>query len=206
VSGVETPAHAPARKRADAERSIASILDAAVGVLSERPDASMSAVAAAAGVARQTIYAHYPSREALLAAVADRALAEAVAAIDAAEPERGPAAEALERLTVAWWRSVARHARLLESLAAYANLEELHAFHEPILVRLLKLARRGQRSGAFDKGLKPDWLAVAFLGLMHTAADEVAAGRLDPAAAEHSLATSVRRLFGRGSAPLRGND
>ncbi|MGH3112703.1 MAG: TetR/AcrR family transcriptional regulator, partial [Gaiellaceae bacterium] len=77
------------RRRADAERSIAAILDAAIEVLSERPAASVEEIAGAAGVARQTVYAHYPSREALLQAVVDRALAETVAAIDAAEPDEG---------------------------------------------------------------------------------------------------------------------
>ena len=45
--------------RADAERSIAAILDAAVQVLADRPEAGMGEIAKAAGVARQTVYAHF---------------------------------------------------------------------------------------------------------------------------------------------------
>src|SRR5687767_8588611 len=91
------------RRRADAERSIAAIHDAAVGVLADRPEASMSEIAAAAGVARQTVYAHYASREALLVAVAERALAQTLAAIDGADVGSGPPAAALDRLVAAWW-------------------------------------------------------------------------------------------------------
>ena len=88
------------RRRADADRSAAAVLDAAVEVLGQHPDASVDHVAAAAGLARQTVYAHYPSRRALLAAVVDRITADAVAALDAADLDSG-----------AWSR---RHADLLE--------------------------------------------------------------------------------------------
>ena len=183
--------------RADAERNVAAILETAVELLSERPDASMSDIATAAGLARQTVYAHYHSREALLSAVAERALAQAVEAIDSAEPGRGDPVEALARLVVAWWRAVARNARVLDTLAAaFSSPEEVHALHAPILERLARLIKRGQRRGAFDRGLAPHWLAVAFLGLMHTAAEEVAAGRLGEAAAEDSLTRSIPRMFG----------
>ena len=185
------------RRRADAERSIATILDAAVGVLSERPDASMAEIAAAAGVARQTVYAHYQAREALLAAVAERALSQALEAIDAAEPERGPPIEALDRLVAAWWETVARHARVLEALAAtYPSAEAVHDFHSPILERIEGLVRRGQRARDFDHRLPTNWLVVAFLGLMHTAAEEVAAGRIDATDAGRALQRSILRVFG----------
>lgn len=190
-------AASPSRRRADAERSIAAILDAAVAVLGDRPDASMSEVAAAAGVARQTVYAHFPSRDALLVAVAERARAETVAAIDAAEADAGAPAEALDRLVTGWWTSVARHARVLEALTPVATATgDLRDFHVPITDRLERLARRGQRARAFDRGVPPEWLVAAFLGLVHTAADEVAAGRLDDAAAGEALRRSVARLFG----------
>jgi AcrR family transcriptional regulator len=183
-------------RRADAERNIAAILDAAVGLLGERPDASMADIAAAAGVARQTVYAHYESREALLAAVAERAMAATLAAIDAADLSRGSAGEALGRLTRSWWSSVEPMARALEALtAAFPARDEMHAFHAPILERIEGLVRRGQRSGEFDRELPVEWVAVSFLALMHTAAEQVAAGRMDSVQAESVLERTVPRVF-----------
>jgi AcrR family transcriptional regulator len=159
----------------------------------------MAEIAGAAGVARQTVYAHYRTREALLAAVAERALAQAVEAIDAAEPERGPPAEALDRLVRAWWRTVERHARVLEALAtAFPDAGETHGFHSPILERIERLVRRGRRSRDFDRRLPAGWVAAAFLGLMHTAAEEVAAGRIGADEAGRALERTVPRMFGAG--------
>ena len=143
------------------------------------------------GVARQTVYAHFTSREALLNAVAERALAQTLAAIDAAEPERGDAAEALDRLVAAWWGSVARHARVLEALASAAPSR---GWGPRSTGQCWRASRHWIERGDFD-GPTP-WLAAAFLGLMHTAAEEVAAGRLSEAAAGEALARSIPRLFG----------
>src|SRR3954452_13933676 len=92
------PAAEPPRRRADAERSVARILDAAVEALASDPDASMSAIARRAGVVRATIYVHFPTREALLEAVTHRAVAEVAHVIDAARPPDGAPAEALARV------------------------------------------------------------------------------------------------------------
>ena len=182
-------------RRADAERSIAAILDAAVEVLSERPDASMEEIAKAAGVSRQTVSAHHPSREALLDAVSERALGQAVAAIDAAEPERGPPAEALERLVAASWQTLERHARLLESMRAHRTTAD-RDFHAPILARLERLIRRGRRAGVFDRGQPTTWLLATVLALAHAAAGEVGAGRMTPDDAGRALIRSVLVVFG----------
>lgn len=183
------------RRRADAERSVAAILDAAVEVLGDRPAASMEEIAGAAGVARQTVYAHYPSREALVRAVADRTLAQTVAAIDAAHIDEGQPAHALDRLVSASWQTLERYP-LLMHLRAPMTPEEEHALHGPILERLDRLIGRGQRAGDFDRRLPPAWLLAAFLGLAHAAADEVGAGRLSAEDASRVLRISVARAFG----------
>jgi AcrR family transcriptional regulator len=185
----------PRRRRADAERSIAAIVDAAIEVLSERPAASIEEIATAAGVARQTVYAHFPSRETLLGAVVGRALAETVAAIDGAAPDEGSPVEALDRLVSASWRTLDRYPLLMD-LRSPLTPEEEHALHRPILDRLERLIVRGQRAGDFDRGLAPAWLLAAFLGLAHAAAQEVAAGRLDAEEAARTLGESVARVFG----------
>ncbi|WP_262402027.1 TetR family transcriptional regulator [Actinomadura sp. CNU-125] len=63
-----------------------------------RPDAGVAAVATAAGVTRQTVYAHFPTRDRLLSGVLDHLTAATVAEMDAADLDTGPAAEALLRL------------------------------------------------------------------------------------------------------------
>jgi AcrR family transcriptional regulator len=197
MSEIAAPERGRHRRRADAERSIAAILDAAVDLLAERPAASMREIAASARVARQTVYAHFDSREALLTAVAERALTESLAAIDSTEPQHGPAVDALARLLPVWWGTIARHARVLEALAtAYPSAEAVHELHSSILERLERLVRRGQRAGDFDRRVSAGWLAAAFLGLMHVAADEVAAGRIDSDGAARALERSVPRMFG----------
>lgn len=176
---------------------MAAILDAAEGLLVERPDASLGDIATAAGVSRQTVYAHYRSREALLAAVAERALEQSLAAIDGAELEVGTPTEALRRLIGAWWDSVAGHARVLDALAAaYPTAQDVHELHAPILERLKDLTVRGQTSGDFDATLTPAWLAACFVALMHTAAEEVTSSRLASNEASKVLEVTVLRLFG----------
>ena len=133
-------------RRADAQRSFDSILDAALDALASDPDASMAEIARRAGVVRATIYVHFPTREALIAAVTERAVAEVTEAIEAAEPTRGEARDALERVVAAAWRNLGRFHALVEvnTRLPHANL---HAMHQPVLAVLQPLVERGQRDG-----------------------------------------------------------
>jgi len=185
-------------RRADARRSIASILDAAIDVLSERPLASVEEIAHVAGVSRQTVYAHFPSREKLVRAVHDRALADAVAAMDAAQLQKGSAAAALDRLVTAGWGTLERYPLVLDLRTDLTPEEEL-ALHRPILERLERLIRRGHRRGEFDRDLPTNWLLTSFVTLSHAAGHEVAAGRLNAEQALELLRRSVLRVFGAGS-------
>ena len=85
----KSDASAPKRRRADAERSISSIINGALEALASDPDASMAEIARRAGVVRATIYMHFPTREALLDAVMEHATGLVADAICEAEPERG---------------------------------------------------------------------------------------------------------------------
>ncbi|WP_280263274.1 TetR/AcrR family transcriptional regulator [Nocardia wallacei] len=67
----------PRRLRADAGRNRARVLDAAVGLFADRGDeVQMAEVARAAGVGVGTVYRHFPTRQALIEAVAERRFLE----------------------------------------------------------------------------------------------------------------------------------
>jgi TetR/AcrR family transcriptional regulator, mexCD-oprJ operon repressor len=183
------------RRRADAERSVARILDAAVDALAADREASMAEIARRAGVVRATIYVHFPTRESLIEAVTDRAIAEATEVIAAAEPGRGDAAEALRRLIVAAWRALGRYHALV-AINTRLPATELRARHRPLLALLEPLIERGQRDGAFRRGVRAAWHVSMLLALIHAASAELGAKRVPAADIEDALVETALAAVG----------
>jgi TetR/AcrR family transcriptional regulator, mexCD-oprJ operon repressor len=182
-------------RRAIAERNLEAILDAAERLLQAGAQASIAAVAAEAGVSRVTVYAHFATREDLLEAVAERAVRGASAALERAEPASGPPGEALERLIAASWRELDRHDALVRATAQQLPAEARRRSHETYLDAIGRLVERGRREGAFRKDLPAGWLVTCLHALVHAAADDVRAERLEPDAALAALQTTVRDVF-----------
>ncbi len=154
----------------------------------------MEDIAKAAGVSRQTVYANFPSREALLDAVIERAAAEVTTAFDEAGLEDLPPAQALVRLLDAGMAASARYPFLwhLPPVSPDQDLER----HGPVLGRMRDLIRRGQEAGELDAGLSADWLLAAGLALGRAAEDEVKARRMSIEDAAAAVRQSFLRLFG----------
>jgi TetR/AcrR family transcriptional repressor of lfrA len=79
-------------------RTRKAILDAAMSVLADNPAASLGDIATAAGVGRSTLHRYFAERSDLLHALARHVHQLSNAAIEHAEPDCGPAVEALRRV------------------------------------------------------------------------------------------------------------
>jgi AcrR family transcriptional regulator len=188
-----TPAGSSARKRrrADAERSVAAILAAGLDALASDPDSSMSEIARRAGVVRATIYVHFPTRESLLDAVMERAVADVAEATRGAEPQRGEPEEALERVLRATWRELARFHGLLAMNTARLSAQELHRRHLPVLDQLEPLIERGQEQGVFRRDLPVSWHLAVIRAIVHTASHEIQGGRISESEAEAAMLSTA---------------
>ena len=184
------PAPEPPRRRADAERSVARIMDAAVDALASDPEASMAEIARQAGVVRATVYVHFPTRDALIEAVTERAIAEATAAIEAADPLRGDAAEALRRVIASAWRTLGRYHALV-ALNTQLPQPALRARHHAVLATLEPLIERGQRDGVFRSDVPPSWHLSMVLALIHAASAELRSGRISRDRTEAALLATI---------------
>ena len=170
------------------------MVQAAAETLNANLGASVEDIARAAGVSRQTVYAHFPTREALLDAVIGRATAEVTAAFDAAGLDDLPPAVGLVRLLEAGWQVAARYP-FAWHLPGVSQEQDANR-HAPVLNRMLELISRGQESGELDATLPPGWLLAASLALGRAAEDEVKAGRMNIEEATRALQHSFLRLLG----------
>lgn len=185
----------PRRRRADAERSIEAILTATPDCVQADGELNMAAVARAAGVSRVTLYAHFPSREAVLEAALHRALSLVSDVLRDAAVEEDPAPQALSRLLGSSWQLLARHRNLYTVASAVLPRAQLRSHHEPVLESIERLVARGQADGDFRTDLPRDWLVTTIYTLMHLAADELSAGRLAADQAGEVVTASILSLL-----------
>jgi AcrR family transcriptional regulator len=189
--------------RADARRSRAAIVDAAIRVLRARADASVEDIAAAAGVSRQTVYAHFGSREGVVGAVLDQATGEVVAELERASAAAGSATDELVALLAAAWAMFERYPLLLDPAVVAGAAGDDAERHGPVATALEALVRRGQQRGEFDAALDPRWIVAATIALGHAAGDRVAAGAATAEEATAVLQDTLLRIL-RPSPPRTG--
>jgi TetR/AcrR family transcriptional repressor of mexCD-oprJ operon len=186
-------------QQAIAKRNADAILDAAERVLGRGEAASISAVAAEAGLSRVTVYAHYPDRQRLIEALVARAIGHATGAIEAADPDHGPADEALERVLAASWEAIGRNEEIARAAIARLSPDAMRRSHEAVRGRVRRVVDRGRKEGTFRTDVPAGWLVTAYFALVHAAREEMAAGELDAEAALAALRVTVRDLTLGGS-------
>jgi AcrR family transcriptional regulator len=178
------------RRRADAERSVAAILDSAVTCLAVSPDASMTDIAKAAGVGRVTLYGHFTSREELRIAAIDHIVGLVNAAFDALPLERLPPTEALEQVLRTSWRTIERHRAFFVAIMHHPDHAAMRR-HQAIFQRIEQIIARGQADGVFRTDLPRSWLVAACVGLVHAAVTYADTGHIPPDAAVDGLIATV---------------
>jgi len=190
------------RQQATADRNVAAILDATEELLTRRGQASISAVAKHSGVSRVTVYAHFPTSEALLEAAVERAVGQTMSALRAANLDEGAPVEALERLLAAAWRHLARYSAMAQAVAEQMTPEAVARTHQAAHHTLSALVERGRDDGSFRSDLPVSWLVTTCIAVIHACAAEVREGRIEERDAVRILTTTVRDLFtGGGQVP-----
>ena len=182
--------------RADAERSVRAILEAAERVLAQDASASMEQIAEAAGLTRITVHRRFANRQALLEALAVSAKQQLLAAIEEARPDSAPALVALYRVTAnvlrvkGAWRFTLSHATEHTSAAA--------ALWQEIDSHTIALLDRAQREALLAPDADLDWTRQVYYALLSEALDRPGADQdQDPDA----LATLVIDTLLHGAGP-----
>ncbi|WP_426502618.1 TetR/AcrR family transcriptional regulator [Dactylosporangium sp. McL0621] len=183
-------APAAGRRRADAQRNIDAILDAGLACLSRDRQASLADIAEAAGVGRMTLYGHFRTRADLVDAVLARLLEQCDEVLGRVELDAEPAT-ALGELIGSAWQLVHQFHAVKSAAATELGEERLRAHHDQPMARVRHLLERGRDTGAFRRDLPVSWLVTVFYSIVHAAADECAAGRLDSAQAPRVITATV---------------
>lgn len=169
------PQAPPTRLRADAARNRRAIIDAAGELYGQRGlDTPFDDIARHAGVGNATLYRHFPSRCALLAAVFTDTLVRVVTAAEHALTVADP------------WDAFASHFRFLFNLqatnrgladlliTAVDGVPEIERLRERAHRDFVHLAQRAQTAGALRADVTPEDVALLLManaGLIHRTAD-----------------------------------
>ncbi|HZT99162.1 MAG TPA: helix-turn-helix domain-containing protein [Ktedonobacteraceae bacterium] len=185
------------------------ILDVAEEMLAEKGyhDTSMDEIAALAGVAKGTLYQHFPGKEDLVFALFERNLVLFEQAVGQAASASLTARVKLERiLSYVYQERRGQHARLLQLL--YQNMEirkgllekkgQLRDHMEQVAGQIRTILEEGKTEGAFDPAISTELMLLTFMSLLSLSTREhlLVQEQLLPA----ELVSQVGRVFFEGIA------
>ncbi|HWH95776.1 MAG TPA: helix-turn-helix domain-containing protein [Baekduia sp.] len=184
-----------ARLRSDARRNRRAVLDAAVALLAQRPQATMQEVAEASGLGRTTVYRHFQRRQDLIDALVGEVVREAGETVAEALREASSARElfcGLGPRIIALgdrYRFLDAHPELRER--ALGTNESGPA--RPLETYLTDAQQRGEVRGDLPVG----WMLTTLRGLGVVAMVEVSAGHLSVEEAGKLVGETCASAFAR---------
>ena len=144
-------------------RVSAAILEAAAALLADRGEqASMADVAAAAGMARGTVYRYFPNREALFEALGRLAVEEAGERLQAGRLEEVPVPEAFERAV----RALVAVGDSFVVVSRESARPDPAEFERQVASPLRGLVERAQSLGEVRDDLPASWLMESLIGIV----------------------------------------
>jgi AcrR family transcriptional regulator len=146
------------------------ILDVALEVLGQNPDAGMGDIASAAGVVRRTVYGHFPSRTDLIRSLTQQAVNEVAAVLAEANASDGAAEAVWVDFIAGLWPLTHRY-RVLLALRRGEYGEEIHSLLGPVDQILADLVQRGQEREVFGRHLPADILSQIAYAAVFAIAD-----------------------------------
>lgn len=170
------------------ERVAGAILDAAADLLADGGEPpSMNDVAAAAGVARATLYRYFPTRERLLQDLTTSAIDVTATRLAEADLDAVPVAEGIARVARVVAASGSRYAALVSQFGRGNTGREEQQRIKPMIEALL---RRGIDDRTFRSDITADELRFLFGSLLEAGA-RMAAEHQAGAEKAAALVTSV---------------
>ena len=172
--------------RRDARRNREAVIDAAIELLAQRPDASTGEIADASGVARTTVYRHFPTRDDLFRAMFERAVEYSHARTTQALTDSDTAEENLRRLAGVMIDFGLEFKFLLANRPAGqpALQEGREAPQSPVRIYMETAHKRGDLRTDFPV----IWMMSAAQALMLVAIEDLVAG--------HTTVESAKSLLG----------
>lgn len=161
--------------RADTERTVQSILEAAERLLRRNPAATIEQIAEAAGVARTTVHRRFATRELLIDTMIAWATRQFGAAVASGYSESAPPLVALYQVTasvlrvkIGWEYAMSR---------TLPTDPELAHVHRDVRERCAALFRRAQEQGAIRPDADLEWTRNVYYALVAEAAEQADDGR-----------------------------
>ena len=164
--------------RADAAKNREHILAVARDAFRESGDASLIGIARRAGVGPGTLYRHFPTREALIAAVYSGDVERLVRLVPQLLAEQAP----LDAFR-AWFRTLADFVQLKrglgETLQTPAVQEEINSAYAPVVSAVGELIAACAADGSMREGLDPEDVLLMMSFMTRVEPTPAAAARAD---------------------------